>query len=395
MQRRNTYRRIRPRYFRISLVLAGVILVSTVAWSYGTAITATGGGTFGVKTVEWVRGHGGASLVAWAENFWYSHHKPKVGGAPPAGAITDSLHSTTTTQAIGPAHLSPPSPLKPFVTPALPGEGVWQSQGRTIGGVPGLYTTAIRPSSTYTSVVAGIAWMDPNLLSFTLFAGGQEPGQGPWKEMAPFTTTQEQSLVSAFNAGFRMQDSQGGWYSEGRMAYPLKNGAASFVIYKNGTANVVQWGRDQTLTPDVSSVRQNLSLIVDNGKVNPLVYSNNYTVWGATVNNAVLVWRSGVGVTKNGAILYASGASMSTSELAQVLIRAGAVRAMEMDINSAWTNFFYFNPPNNGLALPSNGSKLVYDMARPPQRYFEGTARDFIAAFARPVDAKGHIIPQT
>lgn len=393
MQRRYSGRRIRPHYFRISILLAGVVLFSTVAWSFGTAIASQGGGTFGVKTVEWVRGHGGATLVAWAENVWYSNNKPKVGGAPPSGAISNKQSVVPTTTAFGPAHLTPPSNLKLFVKPALPGEGVWQPQGRTVGGVAGLYTTSIRPSTVYTSVVTGIAWMDPNLLSFTLFAGGQEPGQGPWKEMAPFTTTQEQSLVVAFNAGFRMQDSQGGWYSEGRMAYPLKNGVASFVVYKNGTANVVQWGRDQTLTPDVASVRQNLSLIVDNGKVNPLVYSNNFAVWGATVNNAVLVWRSGVGVTKNGAILYASGAAMSTNELAQVLIRAGAVRAMEMDINSAWTNFFYFNPPNNGLALPSNGSKLVFDMARPPQRYFEGTARDFIAAFARPVDSQGHVIP--
>lgn len=394
MQHRYKQRRIRPNYFRISLVLAGIILFSTVAWSYGSAMTTQGGGTFGVKTVEWVRGHGGASIVAWAENFWYSHHKPKVGGRPPAGAIVAGKKYTTTTAAIGPAHLSPPANLKPFVNPPLAGEGVWTPQGRTIGGLAGLYTTALRPSSVYTSVVAGLAWMDPNLLSFTLFAGGQEPGHGPWNEMAPFTSTQEQSLVAAFNAGFRMQDSQGGWYSEGRAAVPLVNGAASFVIYKNGTANVVKWGRDQTLTSDVSSVRQNLSLIVDQGQVNPLVYSNDVAVWGATVGNAVLVWRSGVGVTKSGAIVYAAGASMSTSELAQVLIRAGAVRAMEMDINSAWTDFFYFNPPGNGLALPSNGSKLVFDMARPPQRYFEGTARDFLGVFARPVDSRGHVVPQ-
>jgi hypothetical protein len=193
-----------------------------------------------------------------------------------------------------------------------------------------------------------------------------------------------------------MQDAKGGWYSEGRQVYPLVNGAASFVIYKNGTANVVQWGRDQTLTSDVASVRQNLSLIVDNGKVNPAVYSNNFLIWGATVGNAVLVWRSGVGVTANGAIIYAAGAGLSTANLANILIRAGAVRAMEMDINSTWTNFFYFNPStNNGLALPSNGSRLVYNMLRPPARYFEGTARDFIAAFARPTDANGHVIPQT
>ncbi len=376
---------MRPRYFRISIVLAAFLLVVSVSWSYGTALTAPGGGSFGIRTVEWIRGHGGASFVAWAENTWYGLHKPPVGGKPPKGAITavSSKRATTTTVASGPPHLAPPQNLKPFVSPPLAGEGVWQPQGRLIDGVAGLYTTSIRPSSVYSSLVTGVAWMDPKLLSFTLFAGGQEPGQGPWQYMAPFTTTQEASLVAAFNSGFRMQDARGGWYSEGRMAYPLVNGAASFVIYKNGTADVVSWTDGLKVPSNVASVRQNLSMIVDGGKVNPAVYSGNFSDWGATVNNAVMVWRSAVGITKDGAIIYASGDGLSVGELAQVMLRAGAVRAMEMDINSYWTDFFYFNPPNNGLANPTNASKLVYNMVRPPQRYFEGTARDFIAVFAR------------
>ena len=385
MQRTYVKRRLRPRYFRISIVLAAFLLVVSVSWSYGTALTAPGGGNFGIRTVEWIRGHGGASFVAWAENTWYGLNKPPVGGKPPKGAIAvvSNKRGTTTTAVAGPPHLAPPRNLKPLVTPALPGEGVWQPQGRLIGGLAGLYTTSIRPSATYSSLVTGVAWMDPKLVSFTLFAGGQDPGHGPWQNMAPFTTSQEASLVAAFNSGFRMQDARGGWYSEGRMAYPLVNGAASFVIYKNGTANVVNWTDGQNVPSNVASVRQNLSLIVEGGKVNPAVYTGNFSDWGATVNNAVMVWRSAVGITKDGAIIYASGDGLSVGELAQVMVRAGAVRAMEMDINSYWTDFFYFNPPNNGLASPSNATKLVYNMVRPPQRYFEGTARDFIGVFAR------------
>ncbi|MDA8115926.1 MAG: hypothetical protein M0000_00820, partial [Actinomycetota bacterium] len=260
MQRTYVKRRMRPRYFRISIVLAAFLLVVSVSWSYGTALTAPGGGSFGIRTVEWIRGHGGASFVAWAENTWYGLHKPPVGGKPPKGAITavSSKRATTTTVASGPPHLAPPQNLKPFVSPPLAGEGVWQPQGRLIDGVAGLYTTSIRPSSVYSSLVTGVAWMDPKLLSFTLFAGGQEPGQGPWQDMAPFTTTQEASLVAAFNSGFRMQDARGGWYSEGRMAYPLVNGAASFVIYKNGTADVVSWTDGLKVPSNVASVRQNL-----------------------------------------------------------------------------------------------------------------------------------------
>ncbi len=365
---------------------AAVFVIGSFTWSMGNALTAANQQSEAVKAVEWVRGHGGGQILRLAEDVWYTWHQPPKGGVPPKGAILASAPTSSTrhTTTAGPAHLPTPKNVVPFVKNPLPGEGVWQPEGRTVGGLHGLYVTTMRPDAVHTSIVAGLAWMDPKLLSFTLFAGGVEPGGGPWPNMGPINSSQAASLVAAFNSGFRMRDARGGYYSNGRTAVPLVNGQASFVIYSNGTANVVDWGRDQTMASNVVSVRQNLSLIVDNSKVTPGVYSPNYQQWGATVGNSVLVWRSGVGVTANGAIVYAAGPGLSVASLANLLQRAGAVRAMELDINSTWVDYFYFNPPNGGLAAPSNGTRLVYNMQRPPQRYFEGTARDFIAAFSRP-----------
>lgn len=383
---RRRRRRIRSRKIRLTLFLAAVLLLSSFTWSFGNALTAANSQALSIKAVEWVRNHGGGGVLRIAENTWYSWHQPPKGGKPPIGAILDPTKSASSPSNIkgGPAHLASPKNLVPFVSPPLAGEGVWQPEGRTIGGLHGLYVTTMRPDPVHTSLVAGVAWMDPKLLSFSLFAGAAEPGKGPWPNMAPINSIQASSLVAAFNSGFKMIDARGGYYSNGRTTVPLVNGQAAFVIYSNGTANVVDWGRDQTMAPNVVSVRQNLSLIIDNGKITPGVYSPNFAQWGATVGNNVLVWRSGVGVTANGAIVYAAGQGLSVSTLAQILQRAGAVRAMELDINTTWVNYFYFNPPAGGLASPANGSKLVYDMARPPQRYFEGTSRDFFAVFARP-----------
>lgn len=379
--------RVRSPKLRAAILAVAVILFSSFTWSFGSALTASNQQSEALKAVEWLRGHGGGQLLRVAEDVWYTWHQPPKGGTPPRGAILDTaqVKSPPTTVASGPPHLPTPQNVVPFVPNPLPGEGVWQPEGRTIGGLHGLYVTTMRPDPVHTSLVAGLAWMDPKLLSFTLFAGGAEPGGGPWPNMAPISSSQAASLVAAFNSGFRMVDARGGYYSNGRTADPLVDGQASFVVYSNGTANVVAWGRDQKLTSNVVSVRQNLSLIVDNGKITSGVYSPNYQQWGATVGNSVLVWRSGVGVTANGAIVYAAGPGLSVASLAGLLQRAGAVRAMEMDINTTWVDYFYFNPPNGGLAAPSNGTRLVYNMQRPPQRYFEGTARDFIAAFARPV----------
>ncbi len=387
MPRKRRKHRIRSPRLRAAILVVVIILLGSFTWSFGSALTANNQQSLSIKAVEWVRGHGGGQLLRVAEDFWYTWHQPPKGGTPPKGAILDTASAKAkpvSAPSSGPPHLPAPANVAPFVAHPLPGEGVWQPEGRTVGGIHGLYVTTMRPDPVHTSLVAGLAWMDPKLLSFTLFAGGAEPGGGPWPNMAPISSSQAASLVSAFNSGFRMRDARGGYYSNGRMAYPLVNGQASFVIYSNGTANVVQWQQGQNIPSNVVSVRQNLSLIINNGKITPGVNSPNYQQWGATVGNSVLVWRSGIGVTSDGAIIYAAGPGLSVATLAGLLQRAGAVRAMELDINSAWVDYFYFNPPNGGLAAPANGTRLVYNMERPPQRYFEGTARDFIAVFARP-----------
>ncbi len=149
-------------------------------------------------------------------------------------------------------------------------------------------------------------------------------------------------LVAAFNSAFRLKDSHGGVYAGGRTHGKLQPGAASLVIDKQGTISVGAWGSDVSMTPDVAAVRQNLSLLVSGGQVVPGIQSNNAKKWGATIGNAYYVWRSGIGVTATGAAVYVAGDRLSGLTLAQLLQRAGAVRAMELDINPDWTSFIEY-----------------------------------------------------
>ncbi|MBV9795503.1 MAG: hypothetical protein JO016_16365 [Actinobacteria bacterium] len=51
------------------------------------------------------------------------------------------------------------------------------------------------------------------------------------------------------------------------------------------------------------------------------------------------------------------GPDLSPGQLAQLLIRAGSVRAMELDINPAWPVFASYRPASpTGLAAPSNAA---------------------------------------
>ena len=364
-----------------TLLALGVIGVLVwLAISVGGALTNPAlGSSPGARLAEWARENGGARIVNWAENEWYGHHRPPVGGTPPKGSIRRPP-ATSVAVSAGPPHLPPPAPLQPFASPTIAGEGQWSPAGRLVQGIPAVYETTLRPDAVHTSYVAGVAWMDTKLLRATLYSGSQIPGGGPFPNTAPIQPTAAASLVAAFNAGFLMSNANGGYYTAGKVIFPLRNGAASFVVYRDGTSTVGQWGRDVTMTPDVVSVRQNLDLLVDNGKAASGLNASDTTAWGNTLGGAVYVWRSGLGVTADGALVYVGGPQLNISDLANLLVRAGAVRAMELDINTDWVNFSTYRPSTStGQASGSNGTELLSNMTGTPGRYFEPWwARDFI-----------------
>jgi hypothetical protein len=361
-------------------------LLSWVAVSFGTALAnPVLGGSPAARGAEWVRQHGGAAIVNWIENEWYRHHAPKVGGRPPAGEIKQPAIAPADAAAARVPHLRAPQPIVPFAKPAIPGEGDWSPVGRRVDGVPAVYETTLRPDALHTSYVVGVAWMDTKLLRATLYSGSEIPGGGPYPNTAPILPSAARTLIAAFNAGFLMSTANGGYYTDDRTIIPLRKGAASFVVYKNGAATVGAWGETVTMTPSVVSVRQNLDLLVQHAKPVPGLNATTTTRWGATLGNEVYVWRSGLGITADGALVYVGGPGLNITALANILARAGCVRAMELDINTTWVNLSTFEPPSpNGPANGTNGTELLPQMAGTPARYFQSWwARDFITMSAK------------
>lgn len=397
-ERRRARRTWPGRHPKATAALVVLILMTPVWVSLGNALTNPGLGlSVPARAAEWVRDNGGGSIVTSIENWWYSHHPPRVGGRPAADAIPSADPHSGDKGGTAPdapskiAHLPTPPSLVPFASPALPGEGKWVPAGRTVGGIPAVYTTFMRPDSIHTSVVDGVAWMDMKLLSATLYSGSYIPGGGPFRYTAPVQPAAARTLVAAFNAGFRMQDANGGYFTQGKTILPLRTGAASFVIYKNGSAAIGAWGSEVTMSPEVVSIRQNLDLLVDHGKSVPGLNASDTTQWGFTLGNQIYVSRSGVGITADGALVYVGGPNLNITDLANLLVRAGAVRAMELDINPDWVNYATFNPSSpTGLASPANGTDLLplADMSGPASRYFESWwSRDFFTVSVRPVSS--------
>lgn len=322
------------------------------------------------------------------------HTTPSTTAAQPRPvASTGTTGRPSTIGSLAP--LPPPAPLQAFAgTPA--GEGSWLPAGRPVNGVPAVYETTLVPPGG--AQAAGIAWMDTRLLSARLYSGSESPGGGPYRYTAPILPAQASSLVAAFNGGFKMNAAGGGYYTEGRLVYPLVNGAASLVIYSNGTVDVGAWNGPVRMTPNVVAVRQNLVPLVSAGAPTPQASSPDWGAWGATcgvsscaasVPGVEHQWRSGVGVTGDGALVYATGPALSPLQLAQLLVRAGVVRGMQLDINPYWTVFVTYTPATpGGLASASNGKKLLPTTVQGPATFFEPWwARDFVTMSARSAPA--------
>jgi hypothetical protein len=385
-QIRAARRTIAGRHPVATAVLGVIVLLTPVWFSLGNALANPGLGTsVAARGAEWFRGHGGSGIVNWAENLWYSHHPPPAGGAPARSAIPSLGPAAAGPVHAAVAHLPAPRRLTSPAGRELAGEGAWHPAGRRVDGLPAVYETWVRPDAVHTSLVVGVAWMDTKLLTPALYSGSTIPGGGPFQHTAPVSGPAARTLVAAFNSGFLMTNANGGYYTDGRAILPLRNGAASFVIYRNGTADIAAWRHGAAVPADVVAVRQNLDLLVEGGKPIPGLNPSDSTRWGFTLGNAVYVWRSGLGITADGALVYVGGPGLNITTLARILARAGAVRAMELDINTDWVDFATYHPHSpSGLADPANGTNLLPGMYGGPNRYFAAWwPRDFITMSAR------------
>lgn len=280
-----------------------------------------------------------------------------------------------------PGRAQPPEALTLPGPPVVDGEGVWQPLGTAVGGAPAMYSTLIR-ANLDGSALAAVVWIDQTAVRAQLFPGTREPAGAGYTTPSAIPSDQQSQLLAAFNSGFLLKESQGGFYLEGRDAVPLHNGNAAAHIDTDGNLTVGMLGRDFDVGPNTAAIRQNLPLIVDAGVAAATTSDGDNRVWGATLGHTPFVWRSALAVRADGSLLYVAGPGLSSRMLANVLVSAGAIRAMELDINPSWVTFnVYAFDPRRGTV---SANKLLPAMTKPATRYLTPDDRDFFALFARP-----------
>jgi hypothetical protein len=269
--------------------------------------------------------------------------------------------------------------LQPLISPALPGEGIWTASVAPASprdAVPLIAKAYFRPDPARPYAIATILRFDLRYVALHMVAGTSEPGGAVGMlgtGSIPAVDQRPGMLLAAFNGGFKYADGAYGMMVDRTIYVRPVAGAATIAITSRGRVFMGVWGQDARLSvsnPKLVSWRQNGSLLIDHGVINPLVANDG--AWGTTVLNHVNTWRSAIGIAPHHVLLYASGNALSVSTLARALQKAGATRAMEMDINPYWVRaFFYGRDPAGHLAMAS----LRPDM--------QGNGLDFLGPYAR------------
>ena len=385
----------RWRHARRRVLVAVVLLMLPVVWSYGRALTGPGSDSLQARSVEWARENHLGWAVDRVEQWWFANHQAKIGGTPnlAAGPTVETVVNATPTPTSSPAgvaapsalplvagHLVPPLALASPAAVRVGNEGQWKPFGPAVNGVQGAYVTSIRPDAVHTSVLDAVIWIDPTVFSLRQYPGLKIPGS-PWDRPPSVEVSRQSHLVAAFSGGFRIQDSNGGMILGHRTLQHMRTGGATFVIDDNGTPNIGAWGTDVRASSTMDSARQSLDLIVIKGQPAPDLTTDANRKWGFTgPKNKSAVWRSGAGIRSDGSLVWAGGDGFTVETLAETLVRAGAVRGMQLDINQEWVQLNTYGVGSGGTV---HGRRLLHGMQHTGDRWLTADTRDFIAVFTR------------
>ncbi len=285
---------------------------------------------------------------------------------------TNSVASTSQTAA--------PLPVNDVIN-AQPQIG-WQAYGPTIGGSPVMAQALLTldPQRSY----AGIALVriDLSKLKFHMEPGFLEPSHtkdvvNAIPNLGLMPAADQSNLVAGFNGGFKAVNGQYGMMVNGVTLLPAVPGIATVAIYRDGHVQIGAWGQDILPSADIVAFRQNCPLIIQNGQINSQVSVDNRAVWGDTIGNQEITWRTGLGLTQDGRyLIYAVGNGTTVETLAQALQDAGAYNAMQLDINRHYAHFVTYQSsgkPNS----PLRAVQLLNQMESDPALYLVAHSRDY------------------
>jgi len=221
---------------------------------------------------------------------------------------------------------------------------------------------------------------DQRVTGLRLHSGTIDAGTLGWRWGPEISGSEHRRVVAAFNGGFKLDTNSGGFESYGRVAAPLSDGLGSIVTYSDGSTDIGAWHQGVPAPgKPVVSVRQNLPLLVDQGR--PAASIGCLTCWGATLGGVTDPARSALGITAHRRLIWAGGEHLTVTTLTDSLLAARVVRAVELDINPEWVaGYLYGHRGGRGPLAPV---PVVAGQPGVSGQFLKPYSRDFFVVVAR------------
>jgi hypothetical protein len=268
--------------------------------------------------------------------------------------------------------------------PTIADEGIWKN--KPLGLFPNkevMAYTFLRPDPTRSDTITTIVQIDTSVINMSSVAGTKHPGGSvgkPGSGMIPKDVADSGKLIAAFDGGFQYRDGAYGMIVGDTTYLPLKNDLGTVVGYKDGSLKIINY-TGQSLGDNVAFIRQNCPILIANGNV-AVTDPENKSLWGRIVKGQVGIYtsRSGIGLTKEGNLLFAVGNNLTPITLADALKAAGAINAIQLDINPEWVRFNIFESISQGKY---SSTTLTKDMHDGSKAYLNGYTKDFFYLYAK------------
>jgi len=258
-----------------------------------------------------------------------------------------------------------PANIEPLVGfPVLQGEGQWNH----VNGSQGLWITRVRPNAQEEWEYATLVAIDPQKLKLTFVPGtiAEEP------DLSRIPPEVFPSLVAAFNGGFRGHHLDVGMRKNGAVYKPLRDGLASIILTDD--VLIRKWDPSVSASYPSADVRQNLRLLLENGKYHPPFSSKEHLDFPT--------YRTGLGITADHRwLIFAGGGGLEPNELAVALRLASCSTAVHLDQNRGNVFFETVKRGKSGPTFIGIEPALHHDKST---RFLTGSVRDFFYVTERP-----------
>jgi hypothetical protein len=250
----------------------------------------------------------------------------------------------------------PPPPMEPMLDPPLRGEGKWVSLEndpfviKNIGAPSPFVFSFIRTDRKRIYSQVYVTLWDPRQVELDMMSGTVEPKSATGETgpgVVPRSPRVLSRFVGAFNGGFQAIHGEFGMMANRVVYLPPKPYGATVAKLDDGSTAFGTWPENTPIPNDVVSLRQNMTALVANDRINP--YKRHW--WGGVPpgwTEESRTVRSAVCATREGFVGYFYGASVDPDVLGAAMLRAHCRYGVHLDMNPGHTGFEFYRVAKKG-----------------------------------------------